>query len=188
MTKLGFLPSGRWKVAYFVRGFWWTLLIRLGGGSVGKRLRVCAGFTLRQPMRGNLELGDDVFIGPGVTFDVSPDATLRIGAMVVLTQGNFISALTGVRIGSNTMIGEHTSIRDGNHNFDDISVPMIRQGMTGQVVTIGDDCWIGRGAAILSGVSIGAGSVIGANSVVTSSLEGRVVAVGAPARKVGERK
>jgi acetyltransferase-like isoleucine patch superfamily enzyme len=55
-----------------------------------------------------------------------------------------------------------------------------------QPVLIGDDVFIGARSIILKGVHIGDGSVIGAGSVVAHSIRSRVVAVGNPARVIGE--
>ena len=54
-------------------------------------------------------------------------------------------------------------------------------------VTIGNDCWIGMGATILSGVTIGDGAVIGAKAVVASDVPPYSIAVGNPARVVRRR-
>ena len=51
-------------------------------------------------------------------------------------------------------------------------------------VKIGNGCWIGGGAIILSGVSIGDGTVIGAGSVVTKDIPANCVAVGNPCRVI----
>jgi acetyltransferase-like isoleucine patch superfamily enzyme len=54
-------------------------------------------------------------------------------------------------------------------------------------VIIGRDVWLGARVIVLAGVTIGDGCVIGAGSVVTRSLPPNSIAVGAPARVVGER-
>lgn len=51
-----------------------------------------------------------------------------------------------------------------------------------EIITIGNDVWIGRGCAVLKGTSIGEGVVIGANSVVTSDIPPYAIACGVPAR------
>jgi acetyltransferase-like isoleucine patch superfamily enzyme len=71
-----------------------------------------------------------------------------------------------------------------NHNFGDLSRPVIEQGISGRGITIEDGAWIGAGAAVLDGVRIGSGAVIGANAVVTHDVPPHSVAVGSPARVV----
>ena len=59
--------------------------------------------------------------------------------------------------------------------------------MGSKPVTIEDDVWIGAGVRVMDGVRIGRGSVIGAGAVVTKSIPPNSVAVGMPARVVGQR-
>jgi maltose O-acetyltransferase len=55
-------------------------------------------------------------------------------------------------------------------------------------VVIGDNCYIGAGAILLPGTSLGDGAVIGAGSVVRGEIQDGVVAVGNPARALGEAR
>ncbi|NLX05651.1 MAG: hypothetical protein GXY33_10960 [Phycisphaerae bacterium] len=66
-------------------------------------------------------------------------------------------------------------------------LPIGRQGHRSAPIRIGDDVWIGRGAAILEGVAIGRGAVIGANSVVTRDVPSMEVWAGVPARFIRRR-
>jgi acetyltransferase-like isoleucine patch superfamily enzyme len=54
-------------------------------------------------------------------------------------------------------------------------------------VSIGDGAWLGAGAKILDGVIVGDHAVIGAGAVVRESVPSRAIAVGVPAKVVGER-
>lgn len=49
-------------------------------------------------------------------------------------------------------------------------------------VVIGNDVWVGRGAAILSGVRIGDGAVIGAYAIVARDVPDYAIVAGNPAR------
>ena len=53
-------------------------------------------------------------------------------------------------------------------------------------VKIGENCYIGAGAIVLPGVTIGDGAIIGAGSVVRGDVPGGTLAVGNPARVVGD--
>jgi acetyltransferase-like isoleucine patch superfamily enzyme len=52
---------------------------------------------------------------------------------------------------------------------------------------IGAGAWLGAGAKVLDGVSIGDRAVIGAGAVVRDAVPDAAVAVGVPARIVGQR-
>lgn len=54
-------------------------------------------------------------------------------------------------------------------------------------VVIGNDVWIGHGAAILSGVTIGDGAVVGAFSLVTKSVAPYTIVGGNPAKPLRYR-
>jgi acetyltransferase-like isoleucine patch superfamily enzyme len=53
--------------------------------------------------------------------------------------------------------------------------------------TIGNDCWIGRDAIVMSGVTIGNGAIIGARALVTKDVPAYAVVVGSPARVIKYR-
>jgi len=49
-------------------------------------------------------------------------------------------------------------------------------------VVIGDNCWIGAGAILLTGALIRSGAVVGAGAVVTCEVSSNQVVGGVPAR------
>jgi len=57
----------------------------------------------------------------------------------------------------------------------------------GKPVTIGDNCYLGYGAIVVPGVTIGDNCVIGAGAVVASDIPTNSIAVGNPARVIGQR-
>lgn len=77
-------------------------------------------------------------------------------------------------------------ITDCDHEYRDINVPVIDQGIVqrGQMVSIGESSYIGINAVIVGNVKIGKHCVIGANSVVTKDVPDYCVAVGSPARVI----
>ncbi len=54
-------------------------------------------------------------------------------------------------------------------------------------VVIGDDVWIGHGAALVAGVTIGDGAIVGANSLVTKDVAPFTINAGAPSKAVSAR-
>lgn len=136
------------------------------GGSiqVGAHARLAEGVLLT-PWGGSIVLAENVSVGP---------------YSVLCGQG-------GLTVGRDTMIAGHTYIIPGNHGFADRDRTIFSQPSTHLGITIGEDVWIGCGVRILDGVTIGRGCVIAAGAVVTRSLPDYAIAVGVPARVVGER-
>ncbi|WP_269181990.1 CatB-related O-acetyltransferase [Modestobacter sp. VKM Ac-2985] len=60
-------------------------------------------------------------------------------------------------------------------------------GATGERLVIGDDVWIGHGAAVLGAVTVGTGSVVGARALVVSDVPPYSVVGGVPARVIRTR-
>jgi acetyltransferase-like isoleucine patch superfamily enzyme len=170
------------RVQQRARGLLLGTWIRLGGGSVGTRLRVDRGVVLRwRPHRG-LVLGEDIYLGVGVVIDVPPPARLRLGDHVKLMHYNVVAAAESIEIGAWTQVAEHCSIRDSDHGMA-TDRPMREQHVS-LPTHIGQDVWIGRGSVVLKGTDIGDGAVIGANSVVRGTIEPMGIAVGAPAKVI----
>ena len=138
-------------------------------------------------VEGNISLGSRCMLGHGVFFSAGKACAITIGNDCSLNNGSHIVALYGITIGSDTRIGEYCTIRDQNHGFEKLDVPIHQQGFEGGPVNIGRGVWIGRGVFIGPGVTIGDGCIIGANSVVTRDLEAYSVAVGAPAKRLRYR-
>jgi len=85
-----------------------------------------------------------------------------------------------VIIGDRVQVGPNVGIFTAGHETSILS----RRKMVefGQVVRIGDDCWIGGHVVIMPGVTIGEGCTIGAGSVVTKDIPPLSVAMGSPCR------
>ncbi len=86
-------------------------------------------------------------------------------------------------IGNYVMMGPNCTIYSRNHEFSDITKPMMFQGYKEEEpVVIGDDVWIGGNVTILPGVTIGSHSIIGACSVVTKDVPEYAIVAGNPAQ------
>ncbi|MFI7583283.1 acyltransferase [Kocuria sp. M1N1S27] len=140
---------------------------------------------------GNVHLGSDVRVGRGAV--VSAPHRLTIGNNVSVGPHSIVQV--DGQIGDWVLIGMHVQIVGRNdHAIDEVGVPIRmatrvadRAAEPTDAVHIGKDVWIGASSVVLSGVSIGAGSIIGAGSVVTKDIPECSIAVGSPARVVGQR-
>ncbi len=154
-----------------------------------------------------VQFGRGCQFGPGILImpiDFSADRQLKvilvghnsIGAYTVI-QGSGILTLgersfvggfcvlgTNARIdiGCDVMIAPAVTIRDTDHGMEDISRPMLQQGICTAQVVIEDDVWIGHGATVLKGVRIGHGAVVAAGAVVTKDVPPYAIVGGIPAR------
>jgi acetyltransferase-like isoleucine patch superfamily enzyme len=93
-----------------------------------------------------------------------------------------------VDIGNNVMIAQAVTIRDTDHGFVSLSMPMRDQGITTAPVTIKEDVWIGHGATILKGVTIGEGAIVASGAVVNKDVPPYAIVGGVPAKVISWRK
>jgi len=111
---------------------------------------------------------------------------IRIGDHSSVNPFSIVYGHGGTVIGSGVRIAAHTMIIPANHVRGTEDRPLYVAGYTAQGIKIGDHVWIGGGCRILDGVEIGRHAVIGAGSVVTRSVPDHALAVGVPARVVGD--
>jgi acetyltransferase-like isoleucine patch superfamily enzyme len=158
--------------------------------GVRARLSGAASFGPQPLLRGKLCFRFDGTVTIGARFDadgvimpvsisVADGATLSIGDEVYMNAGTSIEVWHEVRIGSNCLFGPFASvIDDGRHEVEPGAD--LYKGPT----ILGNNVWLGRGAAVMPGVTVGDGSVIGANSVVTRDIPPDSFAAGAPAKVI----
>ena len=87
-------------------------------------------------------------------------------------------------------IGSHCSVSAGvmvfSHDTVLWSLSGGREAYEHEATAIGDDCFIGTQSVILKGTHIGNTCLVGANSLVNKDLPANSIAVGVPARIIGE--
>lgn len=169
-------------------------LLRLIGGSFDPRawlhgLRLINHYnqTHVRPLR-RIRLGPNAAISPNAQFShperIAIGANFRLGSRGMLWAG---PAEGRIVIGDDVMFGPDVLVTAASYRYDD-GRPVTDQLMDEADVIIGDDVWIGAKSILLPGARIGEGAVIGAASVVKGEIPAFAVAVGAPAKVVGERR
>jgi acetyltransferase-like isoleucine patch superfamily enzyme len=110
---------------------------------------------------------------------------IRIENGVSIVGSCTISAVRSVIVEEDVLIAENVYISDHMHSHDDITRPIIFQGISKiEPVIIRRGSWIGQNVVICPGVTVGRGAVIGANSLVNSSVPDYCVVAGTPARLI----
>lgn len=163
---------------------------------------------LKLRWRGRLQTDGIAFICPGVTFEIGRDAKVvlgrwswlghgtkvrahegevRIGAKTVLGQECTISAYQHVSIGRECIVADRVMLIDFDHGVVEVERPIRLQGIYKRDVRVGNNVWIGYGAALLRGVTVGDNAIVGTSSVVTRDVAADAVAAGAPARELRRR-
>lgn len=138
--------------------------LRLLGAQVEPNARVyeCRFINVRKGF-GGLRIGRDVHIGP--------DCLIDLEGSVCIGRGSTLSPRVVVMSHSNP---------GSAHN----SPLCARFPVESRGVMIGEECWIGASATLLSGTVIGNWVVVGAGALVRDSLAEGGVYVGVPARRM----
>lgn len=87
-----------------------------------------------------------------------------------------------ITIGEDVLIAGSVSIRDSNHQFNRLDVPIVAQGIRSSPIRIGNGVWIAQGASILEGVTIGDNAIIAAGAVVNHDVLAGAIVGGVPAK------
>jgi maltose O-acetyltransferase len=139
---------------FFIRRF----LLRCSGVEVDDRTSFCGRGWIYG--RGQLHIGAETWLSPGV---------------IVHTHVN-----ANIHIGDRCDIGPGVEFIPGSHIIGNASR---RAGEgTAKPITVGNGTWIGAKSVILGGVNIGEGCVVAAGSVVTHDVPSNSLVAGVPAR------
>ena len=132
-------------------------------------------------------------MGPGTR--MAPNVSFRNGERIVMGRGCHIGERCYLWAGDDTgriIIGDFVSlapevfITSSDYQFV-AGKPFRDQPKRERDVRIGNDVWLGTGVVVTAGVTIGDGCIIGAGAVVTKDIPAGSIAVGVPAKVVGQR-
>jgi len=174
----------------FLKRIYWNLFRRPHKQQLGENTFIAPKFSCWAPSR--MKIGTRVNIGPNAQFKIIEkyfnqtfEPKLEIGNDIYIGGNCEIVCMEQVTIGDGSTLSDQIYINDSSHSMD------IRQGLimdrpltSNGPIAIGESCFIGLGAAILSGVTLGDHCVVGAKAVVTKSAPPYSMLVGNPARIV----
>ena len=132
----------------------------------------------------NIYLGNRVRIQPGCRIETHNAGKIYIEDNVSIGQNFHCTAGGNLVIGSNCTVLGNTFITDIDHDYRQIGVHILDQPQIVKETKIGENCFIGYGAAIQAGTILGKQCVVGANAVVRGKYPDFCVIVGAPGRIV----
>jgi acetyltransferase-like isoleucine patch superfamily enzyme len=177
-------------------------------GACGRNVVFGQNVVLRHPHK--IRIGDNVVIDDNCLLDAKGDenAGITIGSGVFVGRNSILSCKNGdielaeganvgfnceifsasrVTIGRDTLLAAYCYVIGGDHDFSDPAAAVLAQGRKSSGVTIGAGAWLGAGAKILDGVAVGDRAIVGAGAVVREAVPDGAIAVGVPARVVGQR-
>jgi acetyltransferase-like isoleucine patch superfamily enzyme len=156
--------------------------------SIGDNVVVERDVVLRvDTERSYITIGEDSYLSSHATLNTF-DGWIAMGSNCTVNSYAILYGHGGLRIGNDVRIAPQAMIMPMNHIFDDLHVPIWKQGIQAKGIKIEDDVWLGSGSIVLDGVTIGKGSVIGAGAVVTKNIPPYSIALGVPAKVIKERK
>ena len=137
---------------------WRNRILRAFGAKIGRAVRIYPDVAIFFPW--NLEIGDEVTIGPGVQ----------------------LYSLGKIIIGDGTMISYGAHFCAGTHDYTAVNLPLLKP-----TIRLGQGIWVCAEAFVGPGVTVGDFSIIGARAVVLKSFPAFSILGGNPARKVKDR-
>ncbi|WP_394405151.1 acyltransferase [Streptococcus sp. 20-1249] len=133
----------------------------------------------------NVSIGNQVRIYPGSRLETHEGGQIiikdgcSIGQNFHITSGRHV-----LTVGKNTTISGNVFITNIDHDYKDIDVHVLKQKYICRETSIGENCFIGYGAAIQAGTKLGKQCIVGTNAVVRGEFPDYSVIVGVPARVV----
>ena len=115
-----------------------------------------------------------------------PAPALSIGKRVGIRPYCMISAAERIEIEDDVIIAAFSSVIDSDHTFALGRPNVMHNPLETAPIRIGRGTWIAERVAVLRGADIGRCCIIGANSVVKGTIPDYSIAVGTPARVVGQ--
>jgi acetyltransferase-like isoleucine patch superfamily enzyme len=178
-------------------------------GSVGRNVVFGVNVTLRHPHK--IAIGDNVVIDDSCCLDAkgTDNKGIAIGTGVFVGRNTILSCKNGdiliddhanlgfncevfsasrVRLGKNILMAAYTYLVGGDHLYDRVDIPVLRQGRTARGIEVDDNVWLGTHVVVSDGSHIGRDAIIGAGAVVVGEIPEYAIATGIPAKVIRDRR
>ena len=132
----------------------------------------------------NIFIDKNVRIYPHIRLEAHGQGKIIICEDVSIGQNVHITSAADLIIGKSSTILANVFITNLDHDFRDLGVHILKQKHIIKETIIGENCFIGIGAAIQAGTILGKQCIVGANSVVRGHYPDYCVIVGTPAKVV----
>lgn len=129
-------------------------------------------------------IGKKVRIFPHIRMETQDGGTIQIEDDVVISQNVHITSAGNLKIGKSSLILANVFITNIDHDYTEIGIHVVKQKIIVKDTQIGENCFIGIGAAIMAGTILGNQCIVGANSFVRGHFPDYCVIVGSPAKIV----
>lgn len=134
---------------------------------------------------GTINTGDKLRIQPGMRMELlNRDSSITIGENVTIGQNFHITSGGDLKIGNSVTITGNVFVTNIDHDYKELNKPILEQKNIISETIIGDNCFIGYGAAIQAGTKLGKQCIVGTNAVVRGEFPDYCVIVGVPAKVV----
>ncbi len=177
-TRIGLTLQRRFR-------YGWVRL-RYPKAHFGPKCTIRIRFWLRMFPGAKVWFDEDCVLDRDMTVECC--GSLRVGKRVCIGHHCSIGVVDSVEIGDDCLIADLVDIRDHDHAFDRVDLPMSQQGLVSAPVKIGNNVWLAAKVTVTKGVTIGDNAIIGANAVVTKDIPANAIAVGVPAKVIRFRE
>ena len=132
-----------------------------------------------------ISIGNRVRIYPGARMETHDSGEIIIGNDCSIAQNFHVtSGKNKLIIGDRTTVLGNVFITNIDHEYRNIEEHIMEQPMIYKETIIGENCFIGFGAAIQAGTILGKQCIVGTNAVVRGTFPDYSVIVGVPAKVV----
>jgi len=179
----------RGAAGFFLRGAYFKAKL----GYMGKNVLIDLGVTIWNPKK--LSVGDSCHIDTNVKIEASD--TVTIGNCVHIASNVLLQGRGTLTIGDYADVAAGSLIYSGVNHYSDgetdkfyemsSCAPADKQFVKCAPVKIERSAFVGLNSVVMPGVTMGEGAVVGACSFVNSDIPPYKIAVGTPAKVVGDR-